>query len=295
MLHATPSPALVAQPAPGLPVARLVVGRGVDEVASLLPRLFNLCRAAQGAAVEAALGRPVKSDGIAEEILRDHLLKFHVTWPGFFGLPPCPLPGDWAEGGADLRRAVFGPSGQAPATPADFFAFLSGEEGYAPILRKIDGCFAMGEAVAEGLAPVRAATIWQVGRADNSVAARRADHPAMAGIAARRRQGPLWRAAARLYDIAAVLSGDVPPVLTPAAGEAIVPAARGTYAVRIRSRGGIVTGFERVTPTDHLLAEGGALDRTLASLPADKAGLGPLLLDILDPCSPVRLKEVAHA
>lgn len=56
-----------------------------------------------------------------------------------------------------------------------------------------------------------------------------------------------------------------------------------------------MTRFERVTPTDSLLARGGVLDRTLASLPADKAGLGPLLLDILDPCSPVRLKEVRNA
>ncbi len=295
MLHATPSPALVAQPAPGLPVDRLVVGRGVDEVASLLPRLFNLCRAAQGAAVEAALGRTVSSDGIQQEILRDHLLKFHVTWPAFFGFPPCPLPGDWAEGGKALRQTVFGPAGTAPATPADFFAFLEGEEGYAPILRRIDGCFAMGEAVAEGLAPVLPATVWNVGRTDNSVAARQADHPVMVAIAANRGQGPLWRAAARLYDIAAVLSDDIPPVLSPSDGEAIVPAARGTYAVRIMARNGMVTRFERVTPTDHLLAEGGTLDRTLASLPADKAGLGPLLLDILDPCSPVRLKEVAHA
>ena len=295
MLHATPSPALVAQPAPGLPVARLVIGRGVDEVASLLPRLFNLCRAAQGAAVESALGRKVQANGIAQEILRDHLLKFHVTWPSQFGLPPCPLPGDWAEGGAELRRAVFGSSCQAPATPADFFAFLEGEKGYAPTLRRIDACFAMNEAVAEGLAPVTPDTVWEIGRTDNSVAARQAGHPAMAGIAIKRGRGPLWRAAARLFDIAAILAGDVPPVLTPAKGTAIVPAARGTYAVRIEARDGIVTGFERVTPTDHLLAEGGLLDRALASLPAEKAGLGPLLLDILDPCSPVRLKEVARA
>ena len=74
-----------------------------------------------------------------------------------------------------------------------------------------------------------------------------------------------------------------------------MPAARGQYAVRIGTQGGVVATFDRITPTDHLLAEGGALDRALGCLPAVKAGLGPLLLDILDPCSPVRLKEVGHA
>ena len=295
MLDAAPSTALRAVRAPGLPVSRLVVGRQVDEVARLLPRLFNLCRAAQSAAVEAALGRAVTQDGIAKEILRDHLLKFHVTWPGFFGLPALPLPEDWAEGGDSLRRSVFGPTGQAPADADGFFAFLAGDEGYAPVLRRIAGCFPEGEAASDGIAPVSPETMWCDAPVDNSVAVRVAAHPAMRGIAARYGRGPLWRAAARLFDIASVVDGDVPPILTPAPGEAIVPAARGSYAIRIQCEGGTVTAFARVTPTDHLLAEHGVLDRSLAHLPAAKAGLGPLLLDILDPCSPVRLREVAHA
>ena len=295
MLDAAAPSTLVAQPAPGIPVARLVVGRRVDEVAALLPRLFNLCRCAQGAAVNAALGRPVGVSGIAREILRDHLLKFHVTWPAFFGSSPCPLPDNWADGGAALTKAVFGPAGAAPATAADFLAFLEGGAGYAAVLKKIDGCFAPGEAAAEGLFPVTPETIWTPGYGDNSVAARVADHPAMQGIAAARGRGPLWRAAARLYDIERVLEGRMPEVSCPAEGTAIVPAARGQYAVRIGTQGGVVATFDRITPTDHLLAEGGALDRALGCLPAVKAGLGPLLLDILDPCSPVRLKEVGHA
>ena len=286
---------LRAQPAPGLPVARLVVGRQVDEVAELLPRLFNLCRAAQSAAVEAALGRPVSSDGIAKEILRDHLIKFFVTWPAQFGCPPCPLPVDWAEGGHEFRQAVFGPAAKAPATPADLLSFLESGEGVAPILKKIDGCFAPGEAVADGLDPVTADTVWSVGQADNSVAARHADHPAMRHLGERMGRGPLWRAVGRLYDLCAAAGGDVPAIHRAGDGAAIVPAARGSYAVRIAAKDGVVVAFERVTPTDHLLAEGGVLDRVLETLPAHKAGLGPLLLDILDPCSPVRLKEVEHA
>ena len=294
MLDLAASATLTFQPAPALPVSRLVVGREVGEVARLLPRLFNLCRAAQGAAVEAALGRSVDTRAIGTEILRDHLLKFHVTWPAFFGRPPCPLPDDWAACGAGLLRTAFGPSGGAPATAADFFSFLQGDAGYAPVLRLIEGSFAKGEAVAD-LPPVSPETIWSPGCADNSVTARVGAHPAMQGIAETCGKGPLWRASARLYDIAAIAAGDIPGVLAPARGEAIVPAARGAYAVRIDTDGDVVTRFERVTPTDHLLAEGGVLDRALSTLPATKGGLGNLLLDVLDPCSPVRLREVGHA
>ncbi|MEO1678583.1 MAG: hydrogenase expression/formation protein HupK [Pseudomonadota bacterium] len=295
MLDATPQPALVAQPAPRVSVARLVIARSVDEVAAILPRLFNLCRSAQSAAVEAALGRPVDEAGIAQEILRDHLVKFHITWPAFFGCPPCPLPEGWADGGSALRQAVFGPSGAPPATAADFFAFLNGGAGCAGILKKIDGCFAAGEAVADGLDLVTPERMWSSAAIENSVAARVAHVPAMKGIEQDCGRGPLWRAAARLYDLEHVLSGALPPVLSPAPGEAVVPAARGSYGVRIATRGTQVAAFDRVTPTDHLLAEDGVLDRALASLPAHKAALGPLLLDILDPCSPVRLREAKHA
>lgn len=261
----------------------------------MLPRLFNLCRAAQGAAVEAALGRKVRTEGIAQEILRDHLLKFHVTWPAFFGAAPTPLPVDWADGGTSLCRAVFGPSGQAPATAADFFAFLDSDQPYAPVLKKIDGCFRPGEAVAADLSPVTPATIWSDALCDNSVAARVGDHPVMAAIAKTQGRGPLWRAAARLFDIAALTTQGIPAIETLADGSVVVPAARGSYAVRIGTDGDRIASLDRVTPTDHLLAQDGVLDRSLATLPADKLELGPLLLDILDPCSPVRLQEVRHA
>ena len=70
-------------------------------------------------------------------------------------------------------------------------------------------------------------------------------------------------------------------------------AARGSYAVAATVTDGKVTGFSRVTPTDHLLATDGILDRSLAALPALKSGYAPLLLDILDPCTPVALEEAA--
>ena len=65
--------------------------------------------------------------------------------------------------------------------------------------------------------------------------------------------------------------------------------------IHARVAGGIVTGFDRATPTDHLMMPGGLLAASLATLPADRAGLAPLLVDILDPCIALQLEGAAHA
>lgn len=56
-----------------------------------------------------------------------------------------------------------------------------------------------------------------------------------------------------------------------------------------------MTAFARMTPTDHLLAPGGILEHSLATLPADSGRLVPVLLALLDPCVPVTVEEAAHA
>ena len=43
------------------------------------------------------------------------------------------------------------------------------------------------------------------------------------------------------------------------------------------------------------ITDGGVLERSLATLPSAKLAFGALVLDILDPCSPVRLREIGHA
>ncbi|MCE8440702.1 HupK protein, partial [Rhodovulum sulfidophilum] len=60
-------------------------------------------------------------------------------------------------------------------------------------------------------------------------------------------------------------------------------------------REGRVSSFRRWTPTDHLLARGGVLERALASLPRARVELAPLVVDILDPCLPVHFEEAADA
>lgn len=291
------TPRLEAVREPDLPVERLLLGKTVEEAAALLPRLFNLCREAQSACTRLAFGLPADpaQGTVSREILRDHLLKIHVTWPGHYGFPPDPLPADWAAGGASLAQALFGAPRGMPATPADFLDFLKGGTPLARILARIDASFARGEADTGWLPSLTSKTAFLREAAENSVAGRHAFHPVMRWIAETRGHGPLWRATARGYDIAACLADRLPVPRTPAPGSAIVAATRGSYAVTARVAEGRVTAFARVTPTDHLLAQGGILERTLAALPADRAGHAPLILDILDPCTPVRLTEVSRA
>lgn len=299
MTYARPlsSPRLVARPAPALPVARLVAGKPAEEAAELLPRLFNLCRAAQGAAARLALGLPLAEgwqETLRHEILRDHLMRLFLVWPARLGMGAGTLPAGWEHDAGVVARAVFGPAARAPATPEALTAFLGSGHGAAPVLARIGDAFGPGAACAE-LPLVTPEAALTPGAVENSVAARHAGHPALRALAARHGRGPLWRAAARLYDIAACLEGTLPAPLTPAPGVALVPAARGLYAVRAKARDGRVSAFARVTPTDHLLARGGVLEQSLAALPADRTGVAPLVLDILDPCSPVRLEEADDA
>ncbi|WP_371225631.1 hydrogenase expression/formation protein HupK [Roseovarius sp. 2305UL8-3] len=289
---------LMPEPSAPLPVADLIIGQPVEKAAALLPRIFNLCRTAQQVAARLAFDLPVAEadhDALHQEILRDHLIKFHLKWPGHFGHPPLPLPQDWAAGGPSLVADLFGPLGRMPRSMDEFHAFLTTGPGIAPVLNLIDQSFDSGEADTPILHMPDADCVFVTTAQENSVAGRHAGHPVMQAVAATKGRGPLWRALGRAYDLEACLTGALPAWQTPAKGCAIVPAARGSYAIRAKVEDGTVTAFTRVTPTDHLLAEGGILAHTLASLPEAKAGYAPLIMDILDPCSPVRLREVHHA
>lgn len=285
---------LRAVPGEALPVAALVIGREVEGVATLLPRLFNLCRSAQAQAVATALGREAGGDA-AREVLRDHLLKLFVTWPQHLGLDARPLPANWAGDRAALRAAVFGPAGP-PATPSDFNDFLSAGQGAAPVLAGIAAAFAPAEATARSLPLASAETLWSPATYENSIAARHPAAPILTALESSHGRGPLWRAAARLLDVALVAGGGLPAPVSPAPGEAVVAATRGLYGLRLVARDGIVTDFARITPTDGLLIPGGILDQSLATLhDIDRA---PLVLDILDPCTALALEpipEVGHA
>ncbi|ACM01696.1 hypothetical protein [Cereibacter sphaeroides] len=251
---------------PALPVAALLVGRPPKAAAELLPRLFNLCPVAQATAVRLALDLPLPDPAeLAAEIARDHRQKLTLLWPRLLDLPatdPGPLP-----------------------APED----LTGWVARQPLFAALPRLFPPGTAVAD-LPAATGETMFAPTPCDNSPAARRQDHPTLSAAARLWGRGPLWRALGRLADLA-----PPPPPVRLACGTAVVPAARGSYAVRARIDGGRVTAFARMTPTDHLIAPGGVLERSLATLPADSGRLLPVLLALLDPCVPVTVEEAAHA
>lgn len=280
--------------APAMPVEALALGRPPEEVAELLPRLFNLCRAAQSAALCQALNLPAPDTAPQDEIIRDHLLKLYVTWPRLMDQAPRPLPNGWQEGGEALLAALV-PMG-FPDTPAAFAAAVEGRCGIGAVLADLATLLPAGMGAFVPLPHVDETTAFDpMAAVENSVAGRQANHPVMRRIEAQRGRDLFWRATARLYDLADACRGALPAPQAPAPGSALVAATRGTYAVRAAQSGGVVTALARVTPTDHLLAPGGVLASTLAAVLDGQDHLVPLVMDILDPCQPVEVKEVHHA
>jgi hypothetical protein len=283
-------------PAP-LPVQALVAGRPPEAVADLLPRLFNLCRAAQGRAVRLALGLDDPAapapDDLRAEILRDHVLRLAVILPRRLGLEPVPLPEGWQAGGAPLRHALFGPAGSMPLHLDDF---LASGTCIAPMLLGVASAFGPGDAVTPALPAVGDASAADPRSAvENSPAIRVADHPTLQALEARTGRGPLWRVVARACDLERLLDGARPQARLVAPGTAQVAATRGLYTVTARVEDGRVAVLDRVTPTDHLRAPGGVLDQALAALPGTKGAVLPLLMDVLDPCTPLIVTERCHA
>ncbi|MET4101828.1 hypothetical protein ABIE58_001252 [Roseovarius sp. MBR-78] len=275
---------LRAVPAAPVPLAHLVEGRGVEEVAELVPRLFNLCREAQTVALRMALGLPVADHAaLGAEIARDHALKLNVIWPLRLGLPAR------AGRGADVLGSAF------PGDAEAFARYVQGEAGIGPLLRAVAARFGPGEGVCGVLPAVTPDSILAVTAQENSIAARHLDHPVMRHVEAQYGRGPLWRVVARAIDLEAAVHGRLPSPRLTAEGVAVVPAARGLYAVRAKVGQGRVIRLERMTPTDHLLAPGGIMAQALTSLPCARHALAGLMVDLLDPCTPVTLEGRAHA
>ncbi len=272
-----------AVPAPELPVGELVRGKPVGEVADLLPRLFNICRAAQTVAVKRALGQPVSAEwreAAAKEARRDHALKLCITLPARLGIAPLAFRPAWLDFPQELLNMI----GGLPADIDELDALMASNANIAPILRGVHNAFPDRACATGQLPPVTAEAFFDGVPMENSLAGRHASHPLMEQIAVRYGHGPLWRTVARLV----ALDADPAEPNGP-----LTPAPRGDYGLKITTEHGIVTDVVRVTPTDHLTLRGGILDRALETLP--HADMAPLLLDILDPCTPVQIKETVDA
>lgn len=265
-----------------LPLEALLIGRPVEEAAELLPRLFNLCRMAQGTAARLALGLAGAEGDPTAEILHDHAAKIFVTLRRSFGLPPVSVPASLTPQG------LFGPAGVLPDTLTGLQDWLRADLPAAALARQIVARFAKGVACAPALP--EAPTPLARGAYENSAALRQADLPLMRAIE-RQGRGPLWRYMGMLADAGEALAGRLPPPQVH--GDlAVVQAARGAYALRITQAQGRVTGLQRQTPTDHILAQGGALEQALSGL---EPALAPLVIALHDPCVPVTVQETLHA
>lgn len=276
------------EPPEPLPLKALVLGRPPEAVAALLPRLFNLCRHAQGAAARMALGLGAPDcAALAREIAQEHRLHLTLFLPRALGLAPLAPPGGCTA------EALF--AGELPATPERFEAFLAQGAGIAPLFSALIARFAPGEAATPTLPAVTPATALSPTAQENSAAARHAGHALMRHIEASHGRGPLWRVLGRALDLQAAARGILPAPRLIAPGTAMVPSARGLYTLRLEVAAGAVTALARTTPTDHLLAPGGLLDHSLASLGGADRAQAELLLAVLDPCVPLVLREVSHA
>ncbi len=262
-----------------LPVESLVLGRPVAEVAELLPRVFNICRAAQGAAARLALGLAPESEPAAE-VIRDHVLKLCILLPRCFGWPAIPLPARPME--------LLGVAG----LPSDVSELEMWTNPVADSARAIAREFPPG-AAASAVLPVPPHPLAE-GAFENSAAGRQAHHPLLQSVEGHYGRGPLWRYFGLLADLEAALAGRLPKPNVEN-GVASVAAARGSYALRIEQSGGLVTAMTRRTPTDHLLAPEGALLQSLQSLPHKLRHLANQVIALHDPCIPVTISEAAHA
>jgi hypothetical protein len=264
-----------------LPLGALLLGRPVADAATLLPRLFNICRMAQGAAACLAMGLPVTTDPAAE-VLRDHAVKLFITLRVSFDLPPLPLPRLTAA-------ALFGPGETLPQSLMDYQTWQTADLPAAALARDIARRFAPQTATCAAL-PTPPDPLAE-GAFENSPAGRQSGHPLLRAIEAHTGRGPLWRYLGLLADAEAALKGQLPaPALQ--GQTAVVQAARGAYALRITHSSGLVTSLSRRTPTDHLLAPAGALEQALSGA---QPSLAPLIIALHDPCVPVTIREAQRA
>lgn len=288
----------------------LLQDRSLARLRALLPVLFGLCRHVQETALALALSEaPPDPLALRRELIRDHLARLCLHLPAALGLPGRALPPGWAAAGRDdgegraLVAALYGPAGQ-PA-PADLPHWLASDQGLAPILGAIARAFAPGEAAADlpALDPQRP---FAPGACDNSLLARQRAHPLVAAALASHGPGPLARALARLADLADLALGQAAPAQRLADGSAWVPCSRGICLLSLQlSPPGLghgpdligadtqVIALQRRSPTDDILAPGGLMAASLAALPADRAGLAPLVLAVLDPCLALDLQPLS--
>ena len=287
---------------------RVLLGRVPEEAAALIPRLYNIGAAAQGAAAAAALGLSGGSgDAIRAEIAREH---------GLFLFHHLPLALGEArdneglallrseDAAARLTRHLFGPHFPAALSLADLSPLqldtllARGETATTRTLARIadfDPAWARADLpdltltdaeaafADETISPARDATLFSRVR---SV-------PLLAALIARDGPSLLSRLLARVLDLCACLTPPTPDALSGARphGIGFAQAARGMLVHRAHVAEGRVVSYKMLAPSRWTLTPGGLLERMLDAIPARaEAGLiARLSLLAVNPCVAVRL------
>lgn len=284
---------------------RWLAGRPVEEAARLIPRVFNLCAAAHGAASAQALHLPAPDAeaSIRQETLRDHALALFHQGPEALGLPgERDALGLLAnpDGAAELARRVSGDVDLAGLSLSDFDLWLArGETLPARLLRQmrqhIDPAWGRVGLPSLTLSDLDAAVgdgSRDLPARDATVLTRVRQAPLLVALLAAEGGSLLARLLARVLDLLAVLKGGPASCGRTAAGNGFAAAARGLLAHGARVEAGRIAFYRIVPPSAWTLAPGGLLERMLAALPsrAETPMLGRLALLAVNPCVPVKLE-----
>ena len=297
------------QPPKPLPLADLLFGKSPDEASRFIPLVYNICAAAQELAARSALGLDLHEESyarVAEEMLRDHVLKLSTIWPVAMGETACrdalPLVGRALgdpQAAKGLKDAVLGVGRDIPEDWNSLCHWMgAGETGAARTFAAVAAWTPVWGLADLPPLEVDTPVDWvdasgDGGPVENSAAARAAPSRLMREIAEQRGHGPLWRMAARLVEVDQILSGQALPAL---AKRGVAQAARGAMMADAGVEGGRVTFFRRLSPTDFALAPGGLLETAFASLPGDPSApleqIARMVLETIDPCLPTELEIV---
>ncbi|MCU0828894.1 MAG: [NiFe]-hydrogenase assembly chaperone HybE [Tabrizicola sp.] len=212
------------------------------------------------------------------------------------GLQPPSSPETEALSAAAIRLDRPDPAAASPlpgpnGLPEQLVSLVHWDSPVAGLAPTLQRAFAPGIAAS---APLPMPEPLAEGAQGNSVAGPQAGHPLAREIEDSFWRGPLWCYLGLLAGLQAAPLRRVPsPHLFSAI--AVMPASRATYPLRIDLAGGQVTGITRRTPTDHLLAPGGALTQTSAGLSRGPRTLAPAIIALPDPFGPVTVREAQDA
>lgn len=284
---------------------RVLLGRAPEEAAVLIPRLYNLGAAAQGAAASAALGLATDNEtAIRAEIAREHGLFLFHHLPAAFGEARdneglALLRGE--QGATRLPHHLFGVPSPAELSLKDLEALLA--RGETPAARCLVRVAALDPAWAHAELPDLTLTEAEAALADETaspardatILSRVRNAPLLAALIARDGPSLFARLLARLLDFCACLDPqcgqNVPLSGARAHGIGFAQAARGTLVHRARVADGRVVSYKMLAPSRWTLASGGLLERMLEAIPlrAETGLLARLSLLAVNPCVAVRL------